>query len=99
MTNRCSECGSWDRECSSEKTVVGCGCARCLSAALDTERNERKVTEAALRDTMEKLVVVLRERNEECAAHLATRQELSMTLGERAELARELAALKAQAKP
>lgn len=36
--DRCPECGSWGLECLSEKPVPGCGCARCLSAALRSEK-------------------------------------------------------------
>jgi hypothetical protein len=31
-SDRCPECGSYDRECANEKPVSGCGCARCLLA-------------------------------------------------------------------
>jgi hypothetical protein len=30
---RCSECGSWGEECSSEKPDPTCGCARCARAS------------------------------------------------------------------
>lgn len=29
---RCSECGSWDAECASDKPQQDCACARCLQA-------------------------------------------------------------------
>lgn len=34
-SDRCPECGSWDRECVWESAKEGCGCARCLSASLE----------------------------------------------------------------
>jgi hypothetical protein len=34
MSDRCEECGSWDRECGSATAVEGCGCARCLSVTV-----------------------------------------------------------------
>lgn len=37
---RCQECGSWDRACSSPTPVIGCGCARCLSATVDSLKKE-----------------------------------------------------------
>lgn len=50
---RCPECGSWDTECMSDKPVPGCGCARCLSAALaqaNRERDEAQAEVAMLKD-------------------------------------------------
>ena len=30
-SERCSECGSWELECGSDKPVKDCACVRCLS--------------------------------------------------------------------
>jgi len=45
MSDRCPECGSYDRECANERPVSDCGCARCLKA--ESERLRAKI-EAAL---------------------------------------------------
>lgn len=41
--NRCTECGSWEAQCSADKPYDGCGCARCLSATNERLRKERNI--------------------------------------------------------
>lgn len=45
IDSRCSECGSWDAQCTFEQPQKGCGCARCLSAELANERQMRIMAE------------------------------------------------------
>ena len=41
--NRCTECGSWEAQCSADVAYDGCGCARCLSATNERLRAEAKM--------------------------------------------------------
>ena len=51
--NRCTECGSWEAQCSADKPYDGCGCARCLSATNLRLREEAKMWQ----DKYEKLKI------------------------------------------
>ena len=61
MSERCAECGSWDRQCSAESPVAGCGCARCLRAELARERSEIERLTATLQTEVARMRTLLRE--------------------------------------
>lgn len=70
MSERCDECGSWDRECGNDKPVPDCHCARCLSEQVTRlQALERAALDTAKRnwDYGERLKKALERIQKECA--------------------------------